>query len=308
MYVEKIKLYEDREDVTLTTYIQDDADKLLNGNRRPAVLICPGGGYMKCATTEAEPVALRFAAMGYHTFVLRYSTYFSLDPDEQFPGSKEEIQLKNHCIYPTPMREIGKAMLIIRELAEEWLIDVDRIVLCGFSAGAHNVAMYAENWDKPVIVDHFQKDASMFKPMAMILGYLAGDYYFYEEPEDKDRDLFFKVSYTAIAGKQVLSEEDKLFFSPSKHVTGSVPPAFLWATSTDHTVSVTNTLVMAQALATQGIPFECHIFEEGHHGLALATQESAKVTQQIRPDVAKWVELADTWLLRRCGLNLPTGV
>ncbi len=75
MITETIKLIEEREDVTLTTYVWGDSPELLKGKARPAVLICPGGGYFSCCDREAEPVAFAFAAMGYHTFVLRYSVY-----------------------------------------------------------------------------------------------------------------------------------------------------------------------------------------------------------------------------------------
>ena len=76
MITTTVQLYEGRPDVSLTTYVLADSPELMNGKRRPAVLICPGGAYLNCSDREAEPVALRFAAMGYHAFVLRYSTYF----------------------------------------------------------------------------------------------------------------------------------------------------------------------------------------------------------------------------------------
>ena len=75
MDVQVIKLYENRDDVTLTTYVLADSKEMLNGKARPAVLICPGGAYISCSDREAEPVAMAFAAMGYHAFVLRYSVY-----------------------------------------------------------------------------------------------------------------------------------------------------------------------------------------------------------------------------------------
>ena len=75
MKTEVIRLKEGREDVTLTTYVLQDSPDLLAGKSRPAILICPGGGYFNCSDREAEPIALRFAGMGYHCFVLRYSTY-----------------------------------------------------------------------------------------------------------------------------------------------------------------------------------------------------------------------------------------
>lgn len=48
-----------------------------------------------------------------------------------------------------------------------------------------------------------------------------------------------------------------------------------------------------------------HIFEEGDHGLALATQATAMSQTECRPDAAKWVGLCDAWLKKRFTLDLP---
>lgn len=62
------------EDATLEGYILDCELTFGQDTNRPAVLICPGGGYLYCSPREAEPVALRYAASGFHAFILRYST------------------------------------------------------------------------------------------------------------------------------------------------------------------------------------------------------------------------------------------
>ncbi len=41
--------------------------------QRPLVLVVPGGGYSHVSAREGDPVALQFAAAGYHTAVLRYA-------------------------------------------------------------------------------------------------------------------------------------------------------------------------------------------------------------------------------------------
>ena len=131
MLVKTIELYYNRANVTLTTYVLDDSPEMLNGRKRPAILICPGGAYLGCSDREAEPIALRFASMGYHAFVLRYSTYLNRFLDDIDPA----VPVNPDSVHPAPMRDIGKAMLIIRENADDWLLDTDKIVLCGFSAG-----------------------------------------------------------------------------------------------------------------------------------------------------------------------------
>lgn len=153
MIYEKIKLYEDRADVTLTTYVHSDSPELLNGKKRPAVLVCPGGAYLTCSDREGEPVALRFASMGYHAFVLRYSTY--MGGGFSYPDPTKEIPVNPKSIYPNPMRDIAKAILFIRDHSNEWLVDTEKIILCGFSAGAHNCAMYSVYWNDPDLSRYF---------------------------------------------------------------------------------------------------------------------------------------------------------
>ncbi len=42
---------------------------------RPLVLVVPGGGYTHVSAREGDPVALQFAAAGYHTAVLNYTVW-----------------------------------------------------------------------------------------------------------------------------------------------------------------------------------------------------------------------------------------
>jgi acetyl esterase/lipase len=128
------------EDAGLEGYILDCELSLGQETERPAVVICPGGGYLYCSPREAEPVALAYAAKGIHAFVLRYST------GRAAAGF-------------APLAEVDWAIGYIRENAKEWHINPDKILSCGFSAGGHlalAAGTLAEN-----------------KPNAMILCYPA---------------------------------------------------------------------------------------------------------------------------------------
>ena len=103
----------------LVTYIQEDSDAMLI-DKRPLVLVCPGGGYGRTSDREAESMALQFLAMGYHAAVLRYSCA---------PAK-----------YPTALLELASSMALIRKNAEAWHIDTDKIVVQGCSAGGHLAA------------------------------------------------------------------------------------------------------------------------------------------------------------------------
>lgn len=128
------------EDATLEGYILDCELTFGQEAKRPAVLVCPGGGYLYCSPREAEPVALRYGAAGFHAFILRYST-------DKLAGGN------------APLAEVSWAISLLRERAGEWNIDPEKIAVCGFSAGGHLALMSG------LMAEH--------KPNAMILIYPA---------------------------------------------------------------------------------------------------------------------------------------
>lgn len=307
MRIEKIQLYENRQDAALTGYLLDDSVAMEKGGQRPAIIICPGGAYLNLSGAEAQPVAIRFAAMGYHAFILEYSVFDEGDPTKA-PDFSKRILPKEQCQYPKPMLEIGQAMLILREKEEEWLIDINRIGVCGFSAGAHNASMYASHWHTDLFTEHFQVPREYFKPAVCICGYTLSDYTYMREQTNLIGGVgkaLNDASNITYLGTDNPSKEQLEQVSPVLHVTEFMPPTFLWATAADDLVPVQQTIRFSNALADHSIPFEVHIFEQGQHGLSVANQSSAAAKSWINPDVAKWADLCEAWLLKRMALNLP---
>lgn len=304
MIIKTLPLYVDRQDVTLTTYVISDSPELLNGKKRPAVLVCPGGAYLSCSDREAEPVALRFATMGYHAFVLRYSTY-----NNGAPGMVplvRDLPVNPRSVHPAPMRDIGRAFLAIRQHADEWLVDTDKIAICGFSAGAHNCAMYAVYWHDPTIYEFFGEQPEAFRPAAAILGYGIHDYHLmFGLIADPMAQVLSDAAGIAFLGTKTPAQELLDVVSPALHVSHNTPPTFLWATAADDLVPAENTTRMATALAKARVPFEVHIFEGGAHGLSLADQSSAGSLWHIDEDARQWIALVESWLNKRFALSLP---
>ena len=77
--------------------------------KRPAVVICPGGGYHRLSPREGEPVAMEYLAMGYHAFVLWYTVA---------PGR-----------FPQGLLELASLVAHIRDHGEEWGVDPEKIVV-----------------------------------------------------------------------------------------------------------------------------------------------------------------------------------
>ncbi|GAA0177690.1 alpha/beta hydrolase [Clostridium sediminicola] len=244
---------------TMDTYI------LSGEKKRPAILVCPGGGYEFTSEREAEPIAMKFNAAGYHTFVLNYS-----------------VSPRKH---PQPLLDVSRAMCIIRENSEEWKIDGDRIAVCGFSAGGHVAASLAVHFEKDYLFNTLLINKGMNKPNALILSY----------PVITSGEFAHKGSFKNLIGEEG-REELRQHLSLEFQVNANVPPTFLWHTFEDSAVPVENTLLFATALRKNNIPFELHVYPEGPHGLSLATEETGNENMPSMPHVATWIELCVQWL------------
>lgn len=292
MLIEKIKLWEDDENSNLVTYVLDNSREFKTDQRRPAILVCPGGGYIDVSDREAEPIALRFAAEGYHTFVLNYNTYFikSTQNNNSLPRTNRK------SIYPGPLLDLAKAMMIIRENADKWFVDCEKISVCGFSAGAHLALSLGAHWQDELLKDKLQADSKTFKPNSLILGYPLTDYNImknvYENTTDKGLLSFFNISNRAIFGSERPTDEQLNKISPTNYITSNMVPTFIWHTATDGLIYVLNSLKLAEELTKHKIPYELHVFEEGPHGMSLCNEVTASEEAHIDSHCEKWIGLA----------------
>ena len=65
----------------------------------------------------------------------------------------------------------AKSVAFLRENAAEFHIDVNKIVVQGFSAGGHLAASLGVFWKKNFIAETLGIDSEMVKPNGMILSY-----------------------------------------------------------------------------------------------------------------------------------------
>ncbi|HHY81935.1 MAG TPA: alpha/beta hydrolase [Clostridiales bacterium] len=263
---------------TLTTYVLDYSPEMPHHDKRPAVLICPGGGYFLTSDREAEPVAMRFAAAGFHAFVLRYRT--------------------TPARHPSPLLDVSRAMWIIRENAHQWHVDTDRIAVCGFSAGAHLAGSLGVFWHQEWISKTIEMPRGINKPNALILSY----------PVITSGKFAHRGSFENLLGKDA-SRELLDSMSLELHVSKLTPPTFLWHTFDDEAVPVENSLLFANALRKQGIPFELHIYPEGQHGLSLCDKETAanygELKDWVNHHAASWFNLCVEWLNDKAFCTTP---
>lgn len=276
MKTETFNLYRQHNTATLTTYLIHEENEPAAGKMRPGVLILPGGGYFQCSVQEAEPAAFYFNSLGYHAFVLCYSTYDSGWGRKGLPDLDQPVRLNPRVAHPAPVREVGLSMRILAEHAEEWNLDSSRIALCGFSAGAHNAAMYGVYWNEPLMTDYAGVPAERIRPAALILGHTVSDYLFLKEKlrtAPPETQKFFRASTQSFLGKYTYTKADLRDISPALLADEHFPPAFLWTTDEEEAISKQQTLRLAETLAGHKVPCEVHIYEDGERGMSQKNRE-----------------------------------
>lgn len=286
MKVETIRLWEDRDDVELTTFLHMPDAFIPNPIKKPAMIVCAGGAFQNCPRhgNEGEPVAMTFAVDGYQAFVLEYSV------SQKAPEGK--------TVFPAQLLDLGKAFLTIREHADEWGVDVDKISIVGFSAGGHLCSMYAAVWHTDLLANYFKCDVSLFKPMAALVIYGVHDYVLQEEI-NRSQQLFATQSDISkiIFGSDDPSKEILEKYSPVLQATIHMPPVFLATATDDGLVPAIQTIHMAEKLQSIGVPYECHLFQYGDHGFALGRNIFEPFKQELAHSCAQWVPLAKTFLM-----------
>lgn len=283
------------EKAVLTTYLHTPHNK----KKKPALIICPGGGYIDTSTHEGECVALEYMSHGYQCFVLDYSTLKS-NP--------------NYCYYPQPLIELAKAMEMIKNNSDEWFVDTEKVFLLGFSAGGNLIANYGNQYEE--LSERLNISSHILKPTGLVVCYGAmnweytiEDFMNYKQVIDMRQitgeniqipagQLLVKQSSLALFQTETPSLEQIKAVSPYFHVNKKTPPTFMWHTVLDDMVSVRQTYEYVIKLNEYHIPHELHVFEQGHHGLSLANAMSSSKEKNINQNVNQWVSLALSWMNR----------
>ena len=252
----------------LTTYLLDNYADLDPARKRPLVLICPGGGYSHLSVRESEAVAIKMNALGFQAVILHYS----VAPMD----------------FPVAACDLAEAIYYARHHADDWHIHADRIILCGFSAGAHLCATLGCFWNTSLLSDYLPYKNADIEPNALLLCY----------PVITAQKAFcHEDSVQHVLGKSSPTDADRNLVSLENHVTEDMPPVFMWHTVADEAVPAENSLLFARALRRAGVPFEYHLFNRGRHGLGLATAETSKPDgRTVEEECAVWPELFAAWL------------
>lgn len=251
---------------TCETFFFKDSPEIVI-KKRPLILICPGGGYEFLSDREGESIAFKFNSFGYHAAVI----YYSIAP----------------VTYPTQLLEVSAAVKYFKDHAEEYHIDPDRIAIYGASAGGHAAADYATGYFRDEVTSVLKVSSDYLKPAGMILAY----------PVITSGPFAHRGSFDNLLGELKNDKKMLEYLSIENRITKETPPTFIWHTFPDGCVPVENSLLLAEAMKKENIPFELHIFPSGDHGLGLADEITLSPNRtEINKGAAQWIDLCCVWL------------
>ena len=262
MFIEKIKL---NDNALLTAYIADDT-----GYKRDGLLVIPGGGYSNiCSNREGEPIALAFLGKGVNAFVL------------------EQYSVAKNAKFPNPLIDACLAMKHIKDNADKYGIDKDRVFAAGFSAGGHLCACLGTMWHLDFIYEKIQMEKGYIKPKGIIPCY----------PVISGLTNTHINSFRMLSGKESPTLAELEALSVETYVDENSSPAFIFHTANDQVVPVDNALIFAAAYNKAKVPFALHIFPDAPHGVALGNEITKCGKEEwVKPDIEKWVDMALYWM------------
>lgn len=249
-----------------------------------AVIICPGGGYTGLAIDhEGYDIAKKLNEKGIAGFVLKYRL-----PNAQYVENKQIV----------PLQDAQRAIQLVRENAEKWGINPDKIGIQGNSAGGHLASTLGTHYQK-ALIDNLRKTS--LRPDFMVLNYpvismadslthMGSRYNLIGEGLSpaalKAIMSDWKTSEQKLTKLSVDGEKIKEY-SNELQVTSDTPPTFITHAVDDNVVKVQNSLLFIAALQKNKVLVESFFYAKGGHGFAIDNPTT---------DV-EWIDNCMTWIL-----------
>ena len=232
-------------------------------NTGAAVLVFPGGGYMKLAVNlEGTDICRWLASIGVTGILLKYRVPAS------GPHYDKDCNCEKDPIKPLALQDAQRAVGLVRFRARQWNIDPQKIGVMGFSAGGHLVADISTNYRKRAYAAMDEIDSVSCRPDFGIAMY---------------------------PGHMTLHTKNPYELNKNLPVDSHTPPTFLLQAGNDPVDSIQNSLVYYIALKNACVPAEYHIYAEGGHAFGLHGS-AMNIPHWNELPIAGWPGLVERWL------------
>ncbi len=238
-------------DPTITIYTP-----AANISKHKAIVICPGGGYIRLSLEEeGHEIARKLSDIGITGIVLKY----------RLPSDKI---MENKAI--GPLQDVQQAIRVVRHNANK--LDINQVGVMGFSAGGH-LASSALTLSSYPTYDTMGDTTSACPDFGILLYPVISS----------DSTMWHKISFDMLTD---LRPELIELFSTDKQVHCGTPPTFIVHCSDDRSVSYKNSLAFVEQMIKHKNIVEYHIFSKGGHGFGLGNNKQN----------SQWFELMMHWI------------
>ena len=247
-----------------------------NNTQGLSVIVCPGGSYCWLDDKdESDAVARWLQGQGISAFVLRYRTigfsayfwHYRL----LFPGRQ----------YPDMITDAQRALQWVREHAEEYHIDPEKVGMMGFSAGGHLVMSAACFSIYDFLAQNGIETEVSLRPAFVVSGY----------PVVTMRAPYaHKRSRRALLGERNQNNtvmRDSL--SLERHIPKDCPPTFLFNCIDDPVVDYHNSVMLDSALRANQVTHRYIQYQTGGHGFGVSETEGSEESRQWKNEFLKWI-------------------
>lgn len=225
-------------DLELDLYLPDD------GEDRPAVAMIHGGGWEADHRGMFESHLRRLAARGYVGVDLTH-------------------RLSTDATFPAPAADVKYAIRWLKDRADEYGIDPDRIVIGGHSSGAHLAALAAVSPGHPDLEPEAFPDQSSRVAAAVVLN---GPYNLAKLGQLDPAHLFISGFVRRLFGGEYLDRpRAHELASCQTHIEGDEPPVLAVTSTNDEEVPFREAVQLRDALERAGGTVELSIADGGDH-------------------------------------------
>lgn len=249
---------------------------LAPGDNNIAIIVCPGGSYFWLdKKTEGVGVAEWLQSNGISAFVLEYRvggitgfiTHYRL--------------LSRGNRYPDMLQDVQRSIQLVRENADEYRIDPDKLGVMGFSAGGHLTAMSGLFFDNNVL------SLVGISPKVSLKPNFIAPIYPVVSLVDKSTH---KRSRRGLLGEgRSISKEMKDSLSLEKHVRVDMPPTYLMNCVDDPIVNYHNSELLDSAMTALSVPHRYVQFKTGGHGFGATPEKTTNEAISWRKDFINWL-------------------
>jgi acetyl esterase/lipase len=229
-------------------------------NNRTAVIICPGGSYCYLGMKqEGREVAKKLTEQGFTAFVLRYRVGM------------------NKAHHPDMIQDLQRAIQLVRENAQKYSIDEEKVGILGFSAGGHLVGTAATHCHESFMENLGIYSQISLKPYFTVMVY----------PVVTMREPYaHQKSRKSLLGAHP-AEELLHKMSLEENVHHNMPPLLILQAKDDKTVDYHNSVMLSENLTQNGIEHRFILYNTGGHGFGALPKKETDMAVWFN-DFMKW--------------------